>query len=458
MDKTLYKAGLVVYAILVAMAVLFYKERTILLDNSFFLFEMIKDETFSIQRNRFIAALPELLPLLAIKLSLPLKAVMITYSAGFMVYHFSCYVLCGVLKNYKLALILLLTHTIMTAHTFFWHLSELQAGISLLFPLLALMLGTPKKIQSLLLYPLLLAGIITIVFSHPMIIVPCSYAVVFLWLTNGAVINKRLFAATNILFAIILALQLTLFVDKYEAHNMGHINNFIALYPNYFSQYSVQRFVVNIPILYYWLPVLLTVVIVAYIIQRKWLKLVIVTLGSLAAFLLVALAYPSYDTPDLYRENMYIPIALMLAFPLVYDVLPAISSKNLAYSGLAIIIFTCFVRVYQTRAIYRDRIDWYRGYLHQYGDEKLMVSMYNKPVNTIIMPWASVYEFWLLSTVETGKTASIIIDDNIDKISWASMTRREFVTVWGEFPYKDLNPTYFKFHDSIRHYSVYKDR
>ncbi|MBZ0100104.1 MAG: hypothetical protein K8F30_13555, partial [Taibaiella sp.] len=145
--------------------------------------------------------------------------------------------------------------------------------------------------------------------------------------------------------------------------------------------------------------------------------------------------------------------------PMVYDLFPIWGKRKFLVSTLCLLIAsTAFLRINMLRQDYRGRIDWFRGYMDKYRNEKMMVNMYDKPQETIIMEWASPYEFWLLSTLERDTTASIIIHKNVEEIGWAWENYRAFVTTWGVYPYKDLNPRYFKFRDTTRHYSVYKDR
>lgn len=52
-----------------------------------------------------------------------------------------------------------------------------------------------------------------------------------------------------------------------------------------------------------------------------------------------------------------------------------------------------------------------------------------------------------------------MIHDRIEEIAWAANERgNQFVTIWGLFPYAELNPKYFKFTDSTTKYKIYRDR
>lgn len=458
MNKKLFNIGIGVYAILVALSVVFFKERTIFLDNSFFLFDILRNDSFCVQRYRYIAAIPQILPLLAAKLSLSLKWVMIGFSASFILYQAVCYAFCGlVLKNYKIALVLLFTHVLIVTHTFFWGLSELLLGISLMFPLFAMMFQTGKPVKPFLLYPLLLTGIFIVAFSHPLILFPFLFVAAFLWMSKYENIDKKLLLVATITFVMIIGAKTLLLSDDYETSSASGIKNFVRLFPNYFSQYSNIRFAHNLLHIYYWLPVVFTIVLFTYIRQRQWLKLLLVTVACIGYSQLINISYPTNKSFDFYMENMYVPLCVFLALPLVMDVFATLNKKVIVMLSL-LIFLTAFQRVYTTRNVYTARIDWYRGYLDQYANQKILVNMANKPESTIMLEWASPYEFWLLSTLERDSTASITIHKNVDEIGWAYDNYRAFVTTWGVYPYKELNPVYFKFKDTSTHYSVYKDR
>src|SRR5688572_6642136 len=86
-------AGTFTFLLLGILSVIFYQERVVFIDIAFQLFHMLKDGTFAIQHNRTGAFLTMSFPLLASKLGLPLKLVMLSYSAGFIAYYFAIFLL-----------------------------------------------------------------------------------------------------------------------------------------------------------------------------------------------------------------------------------------------------------------------------------------------------------------------------------------------------------------------------
>jgi hypothetical protein len=68
---------------LLALSLVFYRERISFLDSSYHLFFLLKDGTFAIQNFRFVAIFTQSIPLLLSYLHLPLNAIAIGYSASY---------------------------------------------------------------------------------------------------------------------------------------------------------------------------------------------------------------------------------------------------------------------------------------------------------------------------------------------------------------------------------------
>jgi hypothetical protein len=171
---------------------------------------------------------------------------------------------------------------------------------------------------------------------------------------------------------------------------------------------------------------------------------------------LINVSYPDAATPNFYIENLYLPIGIFIALPLVYDVMVLIRSERLSIIMIALIIVTGCMRMYTTHVPYTARLNWERAFLSKNSDKKLLVNAKVVPMDTLIISWGTPYEFWLLSTMENKKTASIIISDNPDELSWALRDKDKFLTTWGSFSYDNLPHRYFKFSDTATTYTLIK--
>ena len=71
--------GIVLYFILIVLSVLFYKERTIMFDTAFQLFQILRNDNFAIQVNRFGSAITQAFPLYTSRLNFSLETITIIY-------------------------------------------------------------------------------------------------------------------------------------------------------------------------------------------------------------------------------------------------------------------------------------------------------------------------------------------------------------------------------------------
>src|SRR5690606_7278288 len=131
----------------------------------------------AIFHGRFISLLTQWLPLGAIHLSLPLETVAILYSLSFPLFYAVCYGVCGAMRDYGMALSLLVYLCLFTSHNFYWHLSELNLGTALLFPLVTYFRLHPEKGWAPALVLILFLPVL--VFAHPLVLFPFGFAWLF---------------------------------------------------------------------------------------------------------------------------------------------------------------------------------------------------------------------------------------------------------------------------------------
>lgn len=455
MYKRLYYLGFAAYGVMLVLALLFYKERTILSDVAYNLFYILKDGTFAIQHFRFGEAFTQVFPVVAAKAGLSLKAAMQVYSISFIIFYLACYTVCGLLRQYGLALVMLLTQAMLTTETFYYEVSQLLQGISFVLVAVAFVRGTASGGGS---PGMRIVGALLIAFSaffHPLVSIVLGYLLVFYYLHSGQTIRRSLLVGIGGLFVLSVILKAIVFKSAYESHSLSGLKNFYHLFPDYFTLYSHQRFLANCVTKYYWVPILFFAVVIYYYRQKTWDMLGFFLLAFFGYLFLVNVSYPDNSTSSFYMENMYFPLAFILAVPFVTDVLPAYADTRYPQAFFAVFLLTCCARFFVAHKTYSQRLSWERGILNTYGDKKVVIGAARVGAEkTLEMLWGTPYEFWLLSTLETGRTASILIDIAPHDREWAGANKKEMVVNWNVFPYRVLPSRYFHFTDTITGYVV----
>lgn len=457
MYKKLYNSLFVLYLAFFVLAILFWQERTAFTDIAFHLFFIVRHHEFPVQNFRFGAVLTQLYPFLATKLSLPLGSIMMSYSIGFIFYYFLCYFFCGVvLKDYKMGLVLLLSQVLFVSHTFYWMQSELPQAIAfctVFFAFLNKYSHIENTFARLVSWLWILFSIITLGFFHPLLMFPFSFILFFFLSRKEGSIDWKMLVAAAILFAAVLFVKKTYYKTAYDEQAMEGAKKLISQFPHYFRIYSNKRFLKNCLTVYYWIPVISLIITAVYIKQGKWRSLVLFGAYMLAFLLLVNISYQDPATTTFYLENLYLPLGIFLAVPLVYDILPALRIKHV-YILIAVIAITGVVRIFGTHTIYTRRLNAEKALMAKYDNRKTIIKASLLPNDTFMMTWGIPYEAWLLSTSAHNKAASLAALDDPFQFKEATSDTKVFITAWEAVNYQYLPAKYFPFKDTSTVYQI----
>lgn len=455
MIKKVAIIGTVSYFILGILSILFYEERTAFLDIAFHLFYIIKDGDFAIQNNRFGAFFTQIFPLVSSKIGLSLPNVMRFYSIGFVIYYFSVFFICAkVFKNYKFALVMLLFSVFMVTDTFYWIQSEFPQSLAFLILYFGFIHYSQQSYNlenNYWFVPVHTAMLIILVFFHPLILIPFLFLVGYFYLTKE--ISAQLLIKITITFFLLFLLKSVFFKTQYDSRSMGGVANFIELFPNYFTIPSQINFLKYLIFDYYLLLVGCLGVIAFYLYQRKYFRLTYIMAFFFGYLMLVNVSYPEGDTQQFYIENLYLPLSIFLLVPIIFDILPLLKQNTILLS-LGLILMIRIIHIGTNNEKYTDRLEWMKNYMHQTSElknKKLIIDQKSVPIDTLMMTWATPYEFWLLSTCESNISRSILIIDNPIRKNWVLSRNKKFVTSWGLFEYEEINGPYFNFQDTTRY-------
>ncbi|HRO42518.1 MAG TPA: hypothetical protein PL009_06770 [Flavipsychrobacter sp.] len=452
MPKVLYWMGVVMFCVLVLMAVLLYKERTAFIDIAYHLFFILKDGEFAIQNYRFVAAGTQVFPLVGSMLGLPLDVIMKLYSVAFPLVFFGCYLVCGVwMKDKKGALLLLFTTLLFTTDTFYWIQSELQQGLAFLVVLFCWIYSYRGNAQGLF-WIITACLCATVVFAHPLLLFPLAYGFLFFALIAEDVTLRKRVVITFAFTAVAWLAKKFVFTTSYDDSAMGNLRKFITFFPDYFTLSTNKEFLKACVSKFYAFPIFLFVVVFYYFRQRQWRLLFLLLAFTGGYLLLINVSYEATGATAYYMENMYLPLSIFVGLPMVYLVLSHPRMYSLASILIVLMVVGGVFRIWFFREPYVARLAWMQSLLQQHGNEKLVIDEQDIPKEKLMMTWGTPYEFWLLSTSETGKTASIVITENAAQLNWTMDRKDAFVTVWGVFPYEEFGNNYFRFTDTIDTY------
>lgn len=463
------RLGAASYAVLLALAAVFYLERMAVLDMAFQTFQILRTGALQIQSGRFGAAGTQVFAWAAQALGLPLKGVLVSYSMGHVLYYAGIF---GVIvlgwRQWQWGLVLVLLATGMTTHTFYW-LSEMPQGLAFLVLLLA-WLHHKAHLNALRWweFPVLAATVVTAFYFHPLVLHAMLFCGAYFLLANrdtrraerDSAMRARpqdapptLHGAGNTLYLLVLALFLaTAFVkynllklDWYDAQALERAKAFGTLWPHWFDIQSNRDFLRWCLSDYYMVPVL-TVLNAGYFFWKKQGLLAALVLGAPLAFvLLVNVPFHNGDN-QFYLENLYLPLGLFVAVPFVFAVLPGLLPPHRQWIPVAAVAAVGLVRIGSAHRPWSDRLHWEQEFLKNTAAQhrNLLLTEEQVPMETLVLSWGTAYEFLLLSALQhPDSTRCILVDEASERFDTLLERPRLFLGEFRNYPFDDLPRRYF---------------
>lgn len=433
---------------LLGLALWFAEERALLIDSAYQLFHDINHESILINDNRFTMVLSQLLPWLLIKLHVPLRWVIVAYSAGFILIAYACFMLAGYwLKNRKASLLMLFTLLGMRA-TFFHCISE---TFQLMFfaPLLHALVCSEKR--GWLRWVALVLTEVAAFFIHPIAVFFIAFIVLYRW------ICRRKFEMP---IAVATLLLVACMAVKLICGQSGHDQSFVPTgetltyaLTHFFKLNSIGFFYAHF-IDFYLFPILLWLLTLAgYVRSRQWLKMAFVGLFVAGFFTMSVVVYWQGDGP-IGMERTYLPLFFFIGLAFLEDELPRLHGwkRGLFYILFTLLIIVSLVRICASTRPYANRlaeIGTIAAKAREEGQQKLIVTRTTAEEIFPINIWGLALES-MLYTARDGADQTVTIymeEDDFDRSNNDLYLNPEvYVSVnwWKRWEVKDLNPHYFR--------------
>lgn len=214
---------------LMVLSAVFYKEKVLFGDGSYLLFNIVNKGKLEVQWGRYGSVVSQLLPYLAVKLSLPISIVGLLYGVGFNTFYLLVVVICYWCRQYAMAVLAALYFTLFFSDSFYW-VSEVPQAVGFLFITLSVLLRCgEQKAPAILVYSMFLILSFITISTHFVVIIPF----VFLWVYNLLSKENKLFSKqrTIVLSLLLLAVVVFRFVtvdgkagENSHLHNVTHFS------------------------------------------------------------------------------------------------------------------------------------------------------------------------------------------------------------------------------------------
>lgn len=433
--------GHVFFWALILLSLIFSMERILFADCAFHLYQFINEKDFQVFNLRFIAVLTQVVPLWGVTSGWLLETLVKAYSLSFSVLYYIYFILVAhVIRDKAVAVAIILFQAIFVLHSFFWIQSEFPQGLMLLFFAYALFRkrGTLwSSVFAMLLIPVL--------FSHPMMLFPVIFLMLFdMRLANAS--GKYLYWAM-ILFAIALfILKSNLPFTAYEGSRIS----FRTVWRNLPGIFQSDTFVIFIKWLlrdYFMLLIGLLATVVFYLRKKLYGRCALLPAFFTGYAALVILSYPDIknDRLQFYFENLCLPLGFFLAIPLSFDIImdhSFFNLKRLAVAGVCAVKIFLIVMISKS---FTARLDYLANMIksvEKFPGRKFVMPTSALDMDIIRLEWALPCETMLYSSL-SDKANTVTITYSVDPQDARQKGVGNILEPFGIISQDKLNKAYF---------------
>lgn len=390
-------AGLLFQAAFLAGAVVLFRERTLYADTALFTAEIAGGHHLFLG-HRLIAALTRLLPLLAASAGASVTAILLLYSLNLaLIFTIPWLIVSLVFRDRTLSLVLLLLQFLVTVHTFYLPISELQHGLVLLLVYWAwlgrlISRGKPARFN-----PLIFVLLALIMNAHPLILIAFAGSAVLL--RGQAAYWEIRDQRVLLVFATVVYLFSTLlFHTGYESAMVQRS------LPQ--GQPGLDRAMILLMVQTLWktyLPALVAGALGLGLLmagRRHRLNAAIILLLASINALLVYLRFAHGTLTFTFFEIYLLPAAFLLFLALLLHMEILGPARRLAFAALAVLMLYQGYRTLKLGEFYTQRLVLYEKVLQEMKDRgisKAALSFYEAPMSRIWDAYMSPFESYLLS-------------------------------------------------------------
>ncbi|HMC98383.1 MAG TPA: hypothetical protein VKG92_12055, partial [Flavobacteriales bacterium] len=422
-------------------------DQRIYADSGYYLARVINEGNFHIEHGRWVLALSQLLPLIGVKLGVPMKGLILLHSLGNVLFLAACMGFTArVLKNDRATLALAAVHLIGLTHGLFCPIFELYYGVDLLIlfqGVLASDRSAPRTRWSLIL--LLFIGVVS---SHLMAL-PLVAGVL---LVGGHWRDRRLMLVLGSTLVVFLVLR-SVTMSYYESGQLAFIKQLgsparvLPLFSIGFLRTQLVRAFQHYP------DVLLLAALntVALWRTRRRRVLAIFWLGLLAIHVLTGLYMP-WPMHDRYREQVDFAAPAWTVLVAILTVLPLLRWRPLVMAALLVCAGYRTIMAEWIAPYYEARTRWQQAWIseaHGLRLHKVIVDpagvTFGPPGHKVSPYWSTGVECLLLSAKDGPQAAvSVITTDDLECPDVVTHLDKFVFRCWDVLDNDYLDPRYFK--------------
>jgi hypothetical protein len=394
------------------LTLIFYKERVLYVDCGQQLFEMINDNNYKVYIARYSMVINQTIPLIAIKLNLPLKWIMIIYSMSFVIIYYICFLL-SVYKLKNLAAGMGIALAPLLIRLLFGHcMGETWLGLgyaALFYAALNYKDHIQEKISAKRIpyYLLLIFLALLNYFIHPGTLFLLGFCVGYTMVKNKAFLKIWPYALSLIILAC-YSYKFFFTTFGYEENFFNELKRAPQNISHFFQSSVIEFFLRQFWTNYVLFFIVFVFAVASHIYSKKYLMAIFVISYPVLYFIVASFSF-FHTTGDMLTEARLLPLIFMVIIPSI-EMIKKNKVNYIMVGSIFVMLTWAYFQLYSNIKLnHTRRINYYENLLAEVAKypERKFYTFKEKCAQSPANSWGIAVETLLLSSIngkENGKT------------------------------------------------------
>ncbi len=360
--------ALVAMVLLLAGALVWFRERVFFADASFVVFNVLNYKRFYIQEHRLGSFVTQMVPLIGQKLNAPVKSILIAYSLSFNIFYLTVSsFLYFAYRQYRLTIVMALYYLLFVTSSYYWTNNEIHQAVAWLF----LTMGTMKYLQQrrvnfALQYVLFFLLAAVTVSTHFIVIIPFVFLWVFLMMDDesGTMSLRQKGIYSVLLIAVIATKFLFSISQPYDGAALHGVTHFSIKDILLSWRTPVIKVFIKRCFLLYWPAIFVLFAGLWSLFKAGNKRLLAWTILSCVGYgVVISLTYGGYDADFalFHIESEWMSLSIICSMPFVFYYLPRLKPATATLIVAVIIVIRlgyiyAYAEDYEWRTKFKENV------------------------------------------------------------------------------------------------------
>ncbi len=383
----------------------FYQERLLIIDASYYTYNILHEETFFIAHNRYINYFNQWLPLLLMKMGVGLKGVLIGYSVSFVLFYYAIFtIVAHLFKNHKAALFMVITLLLSCRFKHFMAVTETTNTLALSFLFMGWVTREKylKEMHKKKEWLVALGLMLILLLGHPIIFLPLMSFLAFYLVFYGQLKNKYAWLTFSFVLIALFLRYKVLPSSGYEQNKMAAFEKTGEILPDFFNNWTYNHLKDYTMKHFKWGYYFYLLVLFVLIYMKRYLSALVSVITLCCFVVVVVIIYHKGESVNM-LESYYTFFGYFWGFTALAVFSKLKAPNYVRFAPVAIILLISFRSLFLHGGFFTERLEYLYSLTEEAAKNGSSKTLYPKKKlkwHLVIVPWSASFTTLIYSTLK----------------------------------------------------------